>query len=57
MEEKVGDGILVVRSTMPYLLIGKLGEAAIDVVLGELHPLYRGGKKYITDLVSHHVTS
>jgi hypothetical protein len=55
MKQKIGNGIFVVRSAMPHLLIGKLGETSIDVILGELHPLHRGGKKYISDLFRHKV--
>jgi hypothetical protein len=40
VKKKIGNGIFVVPSTTPYLLIGQLIETSIDVVLGELHPLH-----------------
>ena len=35
----------------------KLSDTAIDRIFGELHVLYRGGKKYMGYLVGHEATS
>ena len=53
VKKKIGNGVFMVSSTAPNLLIRQLIETSIDVVLGELHPLHRGGKKYFRDLLSH----
>ena len=53
MKQKVGDGIFMVGPTVPHLLIRQLIDAAMDVVFGALHCLYRGGKEQVSYLVRH----
>ena len=45
MKQKIGDGVFVVGSAVPHLLIRQLVDTAVDLVFGALHRLYRGGKK------------
>jgi hypothetical protein len=45
MKEEIGDGIFVISSTAPHLLIRQLIDISIDVIFGALHSLYRGAKK------------
>src|ERR1700733_9661305 len=51
MKQKIGDGVFVVGSTVPHLLIRQLIDTAVDVVFGALHCLYRSGKEQVSYLV------
>jgi hypothetical protein len=53
MKQQVGNGVFVVRSTVPHLFLRQLVEAAIDVLLRVLHLLHARSQKHITQLISH----
>jgi len=53
VKQKIGDGIFVVGSAVPHLLIRQLIDTAVDVVFGALHCLYRGAKEKVGYLVRH----
>src|ERR1700761_6192718 len=43
MKKKVGDGVFVVCSTMPHLLVRQLIDTSIDDFFGAFDSLHRGG--------------
>ena len=45
VKQKIGNGIFVIRSTVPHLFIRQLIETAIDCRPRRVHSLHRGSKK------------